>query len=208
MIRYPDNIDALLFDLGGVLIDVDFDNAFRTWGNYCGVPASVLRTRFNVDSFYKQHECGAIDASGYFQSLRTSLGIDLSDAEFTEGWNAILGEEIRKTTALLAQLKQRYPLYLFSNSNPLHHRCWATKFAPMLSHFQALFVSSDIGKRKPEHEAFLHVSSAIGIPPDRIMFFDDTVENIEGARRSGLTAVHVATTDNVANAVARLLQNR
>lgn len=205
MAHHPEKIDALLFDLGGVLINVDFGNAFRVWERYCDVKATILQSRFSVDPYYQRHERGEIDAREYFQSLRVSLGINLSDAEFTEGWNAILGEEIRATTALLEQLKKHHPLFLFSNSNALHQRCWTMKFAPMLNQFQTLFVSSEIGKRKPDVEAFLHVSEKIGAAPERILFFDDTTENIEGAQCAGMAAVHVTAADSVADAVARIL---
>lgn len=195
------NNDVLLFDLGGVLIDVDFDMAFMIWGAYSGVPTPLLRARFSIDTCYERHERGEIDAAEYFDSLRNALGIKLTDAEFEEGWNAILGKEIKVTTALLAQLKPHIPLYLLSNSNKTHHRYWAKQFAPMLSHFERAFVSSDIGKRKPDPEVFAHVALEIGVPVARILFFDDSKENIDGAQRMGMSAIHVTSTDSVKNAV-------
>lgn len=205
MNRPTPEIGALLFDLGGVLIDVDFGNAFRVWGMYSGLSPLLLRSRFSVDDFYRQHERGEIDAPEYFQSLRNSLGISLSDTQFTEGWNAILGKEILDVTGLLARLKRNIPLYLFSNSNLTHHRYWAAQFAPMLDHFERMFVSSDIGKRKPEAEAFCHIAREIDVPVNRIMFFDDTIENVEAAKGLGMSAIHVASASSVQNAVARLI---
>ncbi|MDB5762923.1 MAG: putative haloacid dehalogenase-like hydrolase [Herminiimonas sp.] len=195
-------VKALLFDLGGVLIDVDFNKAFEVWSRYSGTPASLLRSRFSMDAFYQQHERGEIDAGEYFDSLRSSLGITLSHAEFETGWNAILGTEIHQTTALLVSLKQKIPLYVFSNSNAVHQRYWTAEYAAMLNHFERVFVSSDIGKRKPDPEAFLHASREIGMPPDRIMFFDDTRENVDSASRVGMHAVHVVSVDSIKTAVA------
>ena len=67
-----------------------------------------------------------------------------------------------------------------------------------------MFLSSAIGLRKPEATAFDHVVKAIGVPCERIVFFDDLAENIEGARKRGLTAVHVRSPDDVAEALAAL----
>lgn len=67
-------------------------------------------------------------------------------------------------------------------------------------------MSSDIGRRKPEPAAFAAVLSEIGLPPQRILFFDDTQENVEGARCAGMRAVHVKSPANVKDALGGLLQ--
>jgi HAD superfamily hydrolase (TIGR01509 family) len=74
----------------------------------------------------------------------------------------------------------------------------------VLGHFRKIFLSSSIGLRKPDAEAYDHVVKAIGVPAPRIVFFDDLAENIEGARARGLTAVHVTSPDDVADALAAL----
>ena len=65
-------------------------------------------------------------------------------------------------------------------------------------------LSSTIGLRKPEAAAYDHVVKAIGVPASRIVFFDDSADNIAGARARGLTAVHVTSPDDVAKALAAL----
>ena len=60
-------------------------------------------------------------------------------------------------------------------------------YAGVLGHFREIFLSSSIGLRKPDAEAYDHVVKAIGVPAERIVFFDDLAENIEGARALGLT---------------------
>jgi putative hydrolase of the HAD superfamily len=77
-------------------------------------------------------------------------------------------------------------------------------FADVLGHFREIFMSPTIGLRKPDAEAYDHVVKAIGVPAQRIVFFDDLMENIEGARARGLTAVHVTSTRDVADALAAL----
>ena len=76
--------------------------------------------------------------------------------------------------------------------------------AGVLGHFSEIFLSSTIGLRKPDAAAYDHVVKAIGVPAHRIVFFDDLAENIEGARMRGLTAVHVTSSDDVANALTAL----
>jgi len=77
-------------------------------------------------------------------------------------------------------------------------------YAGILGHFRELFLSSTIGLRKPDAAAYDHVIKAIGAPAGRIVFFDDLAENIEGARASGLTAIHVKSAADVASALEAL----
>ena len=196
-----DRIHALLFDLGGVILEIDFNRVFEIWGAHAGVPAPVIKPRFCFDACYESHERGQITASEYFESLRASLGIRISDTQFTEGWNAIFVGEVPGAAALLRQSKERLPLYVFSNSNPTHHAYWAREYAATLSNFQKVFVSCELGRRKPEPEAFTAVASAIGVPFENILFFDDTDENVASATRLGMRAVHVKSIADIKNAL-------
>jgi putative hydrolase of the HAD superfamily len=77
-------------------------------------------------------------------------------------------------------------------------------YADILGHFREIFLSSAIGLRKPDAAAYDHVVKAIGVPASRIVFFGDRAANIEGARHSGLKAVHVTSPDDVADALSAL----
>ena len=83
---------------------------------------------------------------------------------------------------------------------------WSQRFAKDLEVFTATFVSCDIGHRKPERVAFDCVAEMIGVPPSRILFFDDLTENVAGALDAGLQAVHVSTTSSVSVSYTHLSQ--
>jgi putative hydrolase of the HAD superfamily len=195
--------DALLFDLGGVVVKIDFDRMFARWADHAGEELDTIRARFSFDTFYARHERGEVEASEYFASLRSSLRINLTDAEFTDGWTAIYVGEIPGVPQLLRSLKDRIPLYAFTNSNPTHVGVWANLYAETLKNFRRVFVSSDMGVRKPEPEAFARIATAIGVPLSRILFFDDTRENVEGAMAIGMQAVHVSSVHDIADAIAK-----
>ena len=195
------SVRALLFDLGGVILEIDFSRVFAIWSEHSGVPAAVIRSRFSFDESYRAHERGEIAAAAYFDSLRVTLGIRISDAQFCAGWNAIFVGEVPGIRAMLGRAKQLVPLYAFSNSNAEHHAYWAREYAATLSDFQKIFVSCELGRRKPEPEAFAAVASAIGVPYENILFFDDTDENVESAARLGMRAVHVKSIADIQNAL-------
>jgi HAD superfamily hydrolase (TIGR01509 family) len=200
----PSSVDALLFDLGRVVLDIDFDSVMANWADHAGCAPADLAARFVVNDSFKHHETGRIDDAAFFAGLRQSLGVDLTDAQFLEGWNAIFAGEMPGIAPLLAGAAQRLPLYAFSNTNPAHVAHFSTAYAGVLGHFREIFLSSSIGLRKPDADAYDHVVKAIGVPASRILFFDDSAANIEGARARGLHAVHVTSMDDVARALTAL----
>ena len=197
---------ALLFDLGGVVLDIDFDRTFASWSRHSGVPLAQLRERFAPDSHYERHERGEIGAGAYFASLRARLGLELDDANMLAGWNALFAGEIDGMRDLLPSLKAQAPLYAFSNTNAVHIEHFTTRHGELLGAFDRLFLSSQLGLRKPEAKAFDAVTAAVGVPPGEILFFDDLEENVEGARARGLQAVLVRDIDDVRAACAPLLE--
>jgi glucose-1-phosphatase len=201
----PGAADALLFDLGRVVLDIDFRRVVACWAGHAGCEPVHLAGRFSWrDEFYQRHERGEISDAEFFAALRASLGVDLSDTQFLEGWNKIFAGEMPGIAQLLARAAQRLPLYAFSNTNGAHVEYFLQAYAGVLGHFREIFLSSAIGLRKPDAEAYDHVVREIGVPAGRIVFFDDLAENIEGARDSGLIAVHVTSPDDVASALAAL----
>lgn len=138
-------VDALLFDLGGVIVEIDWDRAFSRWAADSGASVDELRRRYAFDAPYERHERGEIEAPEYFASLRRSLAIDLTDAQFAAGWNALFGAEITETVELLRTVKGRLPLHAFSNTNVAHRRFWSKRFESALRVFDRIFVSCELG---------------------------------------------------------------
>ena len=201
----PGAADALLFDLGRVVLDIDFSKVVACWAGHAGCEPAHLAGRFSWrDEFYQQHEKGEISDAEFFAALRALLGVELSDAQFLQGWNEIFAGEMPGIAPLLRRAAQRLPLYAFSNTNAAHVEHFSETYAGVLGHFREIFLSSAIGLRKPDAAAYDHVVKAIGVPASRIVFFDDLAENIDGARACGLTAVHVTSPDDVAQALAAL----
>jgi glucose-1-phosphatase len=200
----PGDADALLFDLGRVVLDIDFSRTLQCWAAHAGCEPMLLRQRFVRDELYNRHERGEIGDEVFFAGLRSSLGVELSDNQLIEGWNAIFVGEMPGIRQLLARAARCLPLYALSNTNAAHVAYFSDQYAELLGHFRKTFLSSTIGLRKPEAEVYDHVVQAIGVPAGRIVFFDDLAENIDGARQRGLKAVLVNSPDDVARAFAAL----
>ena len=129
------------------------------------------------------------------------MGVALDDARLVEGWQLVFGEPIEPTVRLVRALKGRVPLYLFSNTNLTHYEYFRRRYAEALAPFDRIFVSHEIGLRKPGHAAFEHIAREIGVPLARILFLDDSAANIDAARALGMGAILVRSPDDVRAAV-------
>lgn len=198
------SIDALLFDLGRVVLDIDFTRVLQVWSDHSGRTPDDIVARFSRGDAYMRHERGEISDDAFFAHLRDTLHIDLTPEQFLDGWNAIFVGEMPGIAELLTRAAKRWPLYAFSNTNPAHVAHFSAHHAGLLGHFRDIYLSSSIGMRKPEAESFDHVVAEIGVPAGRILFFDDLIDNIEGARVRGLQTVHVTSPDTVAETLRAL----
>jgi glucose-1-phosphatase len=198
------NIKALLFDLGGVVMDIDFNRAFAHWQPMSRLSLAELKTAFTFDAPYQRHERGEISAAEYFAHLAQHLQLHGDPVRIAEGWNSIFIDEIAETRRMVEAARAKLPCYAFTNTNAAHQAAWTARFPAVVQAFEHVFVSSEIGHRKPERSAFEFVAQTIGVPIESILFFDDTLSNVEGALAAGLEAVHVRGPADVKLALQRL----
>jgi len=193
---------ALLFDLGGVLIDINFGLAIQAWAAYSALPETELARLFHFDREYRQHERGELDSAAYFAHLAARLQLSANPAQIEAGWNAIFVGEIAQTVQLLQSVRNRLPCYLLTNTNESHMRFWSARYPKLIPGFDAVFASHQLGLRKPEPEIFQHILQATGVAASDMLFFDDTAENVEAAKQAGLQALLVRSSVDVAHALA------
>jgi FMN phosphatase YigB (HAD superfamily) len=195
---------ALLFDLGGVLLDIDFDRALQAWAPYSTLSLAELRTVFTHDLPYELHERGDIDAAAYFDHLARTLKLSASHAQIEQGWNAIFVGEFEATRQSVASLRGTLPCHAFSNTNASHMAVWSERFPKMVNAFDRIFTSHELRLRKPEREAFDRICGLTGVPAESFLFFDDLPVNVQAARDAGFQAVLVRSPDDVATALESL----
>jgi glucose-1-phosphatase len=200
--------ESLLFDLGRVVIELDTARMHARWAELSGVAPDHIDARaassvIGSEPFHR-HERGEISDAAFFAHLRRTLEIDLTDAQFLDGWNAIFVGDMPGIRHALARAHGRLPLYAFSNTNRAHQAHWSTRFSEVLAPFRKIYLSNEIGARKPDAEAFRIVTADMGVAPERVLFFDDSAENVAGARACGLAAVQVASAADVDRALDQI----
>ena len=189
-------IRNIVFDLGGVILDIDVD-ATRQRFFELGLPAVFMQYPENMltDLFFR-YETGKIDTPAYRDEVRRLSGIDLADRDIDEAWNAMLVRVPAERTELLKKLKQRYKLYLLSNTCPLHAPVFEQMYLDaagisMRDAFDKLYYSFEIGHHKPDLEAWQFVIDDAGIDPGETLFVDDNIHNVKASQELGFQAIHL-----------------
>ena len=193
---------VLIFDLGGVLIDLHVERSFMALMSM-GVDASILTEKAClINDFMMKYDRGDISTAEMFgymasqlpQVVRDELG-DRLDARMHEVWNMMLGEYAPYKLECLRRLRERgYRVVMLSNINDGHwgeveSRFEATMGEPMSSFFDALYLSYRMRMRKPEPEIFRELLAAENVGAADCLFFDDSAENCEVARSLGIGTV-------------------
>ncbi len=177
-------IEAVIFDLGGVLIGIDLESLRRdpkteTWAGLIpeirGEPETMLLNS------------GRILPADYYALMRERFSLKGTFEDFRRAWCGIFTPRPRME-ALVRRLAERMPVGLLSDTEPMHWE-YLREHYRFLEVFQRPVLSFETGTVKPAVELYRAAAQSVGVPPERCFYVDDLPENAEGARRAGMTAI-------------------
>jgi FMN phosphatase YigB (HAD superfamily) len=188
-------IKNIIFDFGGVFIDVDYkktEKAFITAGitNF-----HDLYSQHAASPLFEQLEKGEVDSDHFHTGLRNASGTSLTGQQIDDCWNSMLGDFYPEAIEKAKELQERYRIFLFSNTNSIHYECVMNKYQKQFgkrdfdSLFEKAYYSHTAGIRKPYPEAYEWVLKDAGLTAAETLFIDDTISNIEGAKQAGLQTI-------------------
>jgi HAD superfamily hydrolase (TIGR01509 family) len=178
---------ALVLDLGGVVLELDFPRFSRELGLGSERDAEAVLRKLDGWKLYDAFERGTIAEADFFTHLATRLRTTRSRDELLAAWNTVFRQTVPGVEPLLTELAGKVPLYILSNTNVAHIRYAVAQF-PVLALFQKILTSYDLGARKPEPEIYRRMLGAIQRRPNEILFIDDRQDNVLAARAVGLQA--------------------
>ena len=194
----PSNIKNIIFDLGGVIINLDEPRAHAALARLGGISTPEMQERIQQNiALFHDFERGHISNEDFLKGLRKILNKeDLTDAQLIEAWNAMLLELPKAHIDTLKRLGEEYRLFLFSNTNDIHipvvHK--KVKEACGLSDLSTLFekvcYSQQVGERKPDAAAWQMILDEFQLDPAETLFIDDNKLNIQGAAGLGIQTWH------------------
>lgn len=181
----PTTIDWILFDLGGVLLEVDQPRIFNHLQALTTIPAQTIEQRLKAAAFFREDfMVKEFTPSQMAAHVNEILEQKLSDAEVVAALNTELGAEISTTVNLIPTLQRKVKVGCLSNTNSIHWDKLLDSYE-FMQNFDRRFASQIVGCAKPQREIYERVSTNLGAHPRQILFFDDRLENVEGALRLG-----------------------
>jgi putative hydrolase of the HAD superfamily len=177
----------LLFDLGGVIYDIEFPRMMAAFEAFeRDINALHLFSKTAQHDLVSLYEVGAISTEAFIQRLRETFGLKATDTQIKDAWNALLIGVIEGRLAQLTHLKGKYNLALLSNTNMMHYEYIFAECEPIYAQFQRCFFSPLIQMRKPDLACFEFVLREMGWKVEETLFIEDSPPNIEAARSMGL----------------------
>lgn len=181
-------IRTVIFDLGGVIVPLDFPRGYSLLAARTGAPVEDVPRRISATGLAARFECGEISSEDFYREFCAELGLRVSFAEFRALWSAIFLPGTNVPDSLLAELKRSRRLVLLSNTNPLHFEMIRETYA-ILDHFDAFVLSYEVGVMKPGSRIYQEAIRQARCLPEECFFTDDVAPYVEAARREGMDAV-------------------
>ncbi|MBO4480971.1 MAG: HAD family phosphatase [Bacteroidales bacterium] len=201
-------IKNIIFDLGGVIFDIRYENVPEAFARL-GVPGFAQiyaqQAQSDVIDLFEEGKMSVPEFRDYVRSL--SGGVQLTDQQIDDAWNSIMGDIPVARVEMLKELRKKYRLFLFSNSNQLNCDKFRVDMLKKFGYdifdtlFEKAYFSQDIHYRKPNADAFQFVMRDAGIDPAETLFIDDTIRHIEGAKKCGLNTHLLAKDEEIVNFV-------
>jgi glucose-1-phosphatase len=192
-------VDLVLFDLGGVLIEVP---GARTMLELTGIDSEEeLWRRWLTCRWVRRFESGGCSETEFAAGVVADWQLELSAAAFLEAFRDWPAGPLPGAAELVAQTRGSVATGCFSNTNALHWHHMAGW--PLASLFDHRFLSFELGLLKPDIAAFAHVADLLEVPAGRVLFLDDNAVNVAGAAAAGFQAARAA---GVEEARQRLVQ--
>ncbi len=189
--------DNIIFDLGGVLINIDYLKTKFEFEKLGLQNFDELFTQFKQDNIFDLFERGEIGPEEFYQNLAEKAKINISIAQFNKAWIAMLLDFPEERMNLLDNLKKSYRLFLLSNTNSLHIPAFKKSikqeglYDRFTDVFEKHYYSSEVGMRKPDAEIFDLVVNENDLNKEKTLFIDDSPQHVEGAINAGLDAFHL-----------------
>lgn len=187
-----------IFDLGNVIVDIDFNRVLGTWSDLSRIPLATLKQHFTMGEAFRQHERGEISDEAFAEAMCHEMNMALSYEQFSHGWQAVFVALRPEVIAIMHKLREQgHRVVVLSNTNRLHTTFWPDEYPQVRAAADRIYLSQEMGMRKPEERIYQSVLQQEGFSAADTVFFDDNAENISGANRLGITSILVTGKETI-----------
>ena len=190
----------LLFDFGGVIIDIDYERTPEALRRLSRAGSTPVFSQAHQAELFDRFETGHSSPAEFRAGLRDAYDLDATDAQIDAAWHAMLLDVPAERLALIGELRARgHQTALLSNTNALHIAEINERLARQYGFrhgiadvLDRVFYSQEVGHRKPGEEIFRHALREMNWQPADVLFIEDSPQHVATARRLGLQVLHLA----------------
>jgi putative hydrolase of the HAD superfamily len=183
------NIQWIVFDLGGVVVEIDEGSIYRELAKLSSEAAAEIKSRVTEAGLWAEMRVGKMSEASLFLALERIIGRKAPEEDLRRCVNAELKGEIRPMVALIEALSTRHKLACLSNTNSIHWGFMLQNY-PVFDRFHMKLASQQLGLEKPHREIYDAGARELGARPGDCLFIDDRIENVRGALDAGWQAWH------------------
>jgi glucose-1-phosphatase len=190
-----DNIDTIIFDFGGVIIDVDYDLTEKAFQKLGIKNFDELYSQAQQSMLFDQFETGQISPQEFREKLKDMCKLHFDDHAIDHAWNAMLGGIPDERLSVIERLRNNYRTFVLSNTNVIHIKFIENYMDQtgiknrFYNCFEKVYFSFEMKQRKPHPETFETVIEENNLIPSRTLFVDDSIQHIKGAEKAGLNTL-------------------
>lgn len=197
------HIEAIVFDFGGVILNLDEKKTYEELSQILSIDTENLHEMVLKTKTFYDFECGKISSFEFIQFIHSLTKKLTSDQQIIDAWNAMLLELPLEHVDILLELKKHYRTFLLSNTNAIHEACFVQNIHnqgipyTLEQMFETVWYSHVLGLRKPNTDIFIEITKRAQLHPHATLFLDDRADNIATAKKLGFQTQLITNTHTI-----------
>lgn len=216
MIDWIYNIDNVIFDLGGVVVDLDRDKAVKALERLGLKDADEMLGLYGQQEPFYGLETGERSTAEFFDIVRARMNPGVTDKDITDAFNEFLVAIPVERLQMLRRMRMAgFRIFVLSNTNPVMFNTWIDRAfrqegGTVNDYFDGVVVSFEELMCKPNVAIFQTLMRRYGLDPSRTLMLDDSEKNCRAASEAGAHAFKIGNTgrDNMMAVCGALLESR
>ena len=205
-------IKNIIFDMGGVIVDVHREEAIRQFKAIGVWDAERQIDANNHSGLFLAFENGDIDSEAFRHQLSVHAGTDIPMEAVVKAWKSIISKPLQYKLDYILTLRKKYRLYLLTNNNPIlidwaRTSDFSAAGLPITSYFDKLYISYEMKCTKPGRLIYEQLILDSGINPSETLFIEDGTRNINTAKELGFQTFQVKNAEDWREALTTILEN-
>ena len=200
-------IDAIIFDFGNVLIDLDYPKVIKGFSQVAKKNQDEIEELVVTAPVLQKFEMGMIGPDEFRAKMNSILGTKMGERQFENIWNSMLKSITKERMDKVLKIGERFDTFILSNTNMIHEMAYEemimmeTGKDSLRDFVKEVYYSHEIGMRKPNPNCYNFVIDDIGLYASRMLFLDDRLDNVEAAQKSGLKSIQIFDPDKQLNEI-------